>query len=216
MHFRATTTEGAVLFLIVYGSFVVALVGRGMVRAWVASWLGDRSARDAGQGTPNPLRHFDLIGWIVAPIVCRSTVGWGKEPPIRFDALRNPRRDAVIIAVAGAATSFALAVLSGVMIHRLEASGLLLSSETAKVVVPLTLLMFGGANLELAFFNLVPLPPLDAGIALYPFLTPEQAATLDQFAGHWFARIVYAILASIGYELLAQPRHIVQYWLLPT
>lgn len=125
---------------------------------WVANQCGDETARMLGRLTLNPIKHIDPMGTILVPIVLYFTgspflFGWAKPVPINFNALKYPKRDMILVALAGPASNFIMALLwSFAIIIALSLESQLLI-EMAKFGVVI--------NLVLGVFNLLPLPPLD-------------------------------------------------------
>lgn len=139
---------------------------------WVANQCGDATARMLGRLTLNPIKHIDPMGTILVPIVLYFTgspflFGWAKPVPINFNALKYPKRDMILVALAGPASNFIMALLwsFAIMIAlSLESQSLI---EMAKFGVVI--------NLVLGVFNLLPLPPLD-GSRIVSALLPNNLA----------------------------------------
>ncbi len=130
---------------------------------WAAEKLGDDTARRLGRVTANPLRHVDPFGTLVLPgllIFMKSpfVFGWAKPVPVAFHRLRDPKRDMVWVALAGPAVNMLQAVIAAWAMHFThlppEWLGAWLHQNLNNAVV---------ANVFLAAFNLIPLPPLDGG-----------------------------------------------------
>src|SRR4030065_1044138 len=100
-------------------AFVVAITIHETAHAWMADRLGDPTPRMMGRLSLNPLVHYDPIGTtlLLVLVVMRAfgipviPFGWAK--PVRFDPynLKNPRRDAAIISLAGPLSNFILAII---------------------------------------------------------------------------------------------------------
>ena len=140
---------------------------------WAAYKLGDPTAKLAGRLTLNPIMHVDPVGTIFLPGVLIALrllgmntflFGWAKPIPVNFSRLRNPRRDMMLVGLAGPAVNVVMAVAI---------------SQLARVPVPLEVYKFVEAavfiNLLLATFNMIPIPPLD-GSRLVMGLLPRQLA----------------------------------------
>lgn len=129
--------------------------------AWVADRLGDPNPRLDGRLTLNPLAHLDLIGTLLLLV---AHFGWGK--PVRFDPynLKNPRRDAALISLAGATANLLLAGLCAVLLRFIP---LVFISELLQAIIIM--------NVSLGIFNLIPIHPLD-GFKVVEGLLPEHAA----------------------------------------
>lgn len=152
--------DGMVLFL----CFIPVLTFHEFAHAWAASKLGDDTARLLGRVTLNPLAHIDLLGTIVLPglaILLSATnsglagfvIGWGKPVPVNPYNLRNRRRDDTLVSLAGPAMNLLLALGMAVLarIATLAGSEVLINTALQIMMV----------SLFLAFFNLLPIPPLD-------------------------------------------------------
>ena len=147
---------------------------------YVAWRLGDDTAYRLGRVTINPLKHIDPFGTILLPgllILMRQpfVFGYAKPVPVRFDRLGSPRRDSVLVAVAGPLANLASALASALLIHgaaRLPAPAASWALSTLSVSVQL--------NLVLAVFNMLPLPPLDGGRVVVGLLPRSLAPWLLQ------------------------------------
>jgi Zn-dependent protease len=143
---------------------------------WVASLLGDHSARMMGRITLNPLKHIDLVGTIIVPAFLYFTsgfiFGWAKPVPINYQALRSPKKDMLWVAIAGPASNFMMAAiwLIATLIAINTDSHFL--AKMAQVGVQI--------NLLLAVLNLLPLPPLDGGRVVSSLLPPKLSYQYDQ------------------------------------
>ena len=169
-------------------------------QAWAANRLGDPTARMMGRLTMNPVRHFDLLGMLVWPILfiyqSPLVLGWGK--PITFTPrnFRNPSRDEMIATLAGPAAQLLAAVVALLVLiivrHTIPGSidSLVIASELAMRnislgtqglpgIFPLILFLYFCilVNILLFVFNLVPLPFLDGGKILMHYLPYNAAKT---------------------------------------
>ena len=144
---------------------------------FVAKLLGDKTALMLGRVTLNPMKHIDLIGTVLLPvlmlIVGGFVFGWAKPVPVTWENLRHPKRDMAIVALAGPLSNLLMA-LFWAMIIKLS---IMLSGSVDWVARPL--MYMGGAgiiiNIILIVLNLLPIPPLDGGRILSGML-PKQIA----------------------------------------
>ena len=98
--------------------------------------------------------------------------GWAKPVPVDYRQLRNPRRDMVIVALAGPGMNFLLALVASLGLLFINQSGA--QPEGAALFVAQNLFNFLLINIFLAVFNLIPLPPFDGGHVVEGFL-PRSA-----------------------------------------
>lgn len=163
-------------FLLYILSLVIAITIHEFSHAFVADRLGDPTPRLQGRLTLNPLAHLDPIGSLLMLI---ARFGWGK--PVVFDPynLKNPRRDAGLISIAGPISNLLLATFCSMLLHLLLFMRLSLLSNSL-----LSLFSFGlmsllqpliVLNIVLAIFNLVPIHPLD-GFKIVEGLLPHDKA----------------------------------------
>lgn len=153
-------------FLIVAALLIVAISVHEFAHAALADHLGDPTPRLSGRLTLNPLAHLDPIGTF---LLFFAGFGWGK--PVMFDPfnLRNPRKDAAVISLAGPSSNIAMAILASILIRLTQNFPLLpLSSFLFDI-----LSLFIYYNILLAIFNLIPIHPLD-GFKVIAGLLPKK------------------------------------------
>lgn len=144
---------------------VIALSFHEWAHAYAAWKLGDPTARNLGRMTLNPFAHIDPIGCILMLLV---RFGWAKPVPINIRNFKKPRRDDIIVSLAGVGVNFVLAFLS------LGVLGLLIHFYVLNEIVLNIMLNFCFINLGLMVFNLIPIPPLD-GSKIMAVLLPDRA-----------------------------------------
>lgn len=142
---------------------------------YVANKLGDPTAKNLGRITLNPMKHFDLLGFL-SMVIFR--VGWANPVPINARNFKNPRRDMAISAAAGPLSNLCLAFIFAILLKILNvAYGFItFTSETAFFVMYLLeIMLLSGVvlNINLMIFNLIPIPPFDGSRILYVFLPTE-------------------------------------------
>ena len=131
---------------------------------YAAYRLGDPTAARMGRLTLNPLAHLDPVGALML-LVFRF--GWAKPVPIEPRHFRYPRRDMVIVSLAGSAGNFLTAVICGLLV-RLLPGPFMAFPALGRFIVLMILI-----NLGLGVFNLIPIPPLDGSKLLYVLLPPR-------------------------------------------
>jgi Zn-dependent protease len=162
---------------------------------YVARHFGDTTAWRLGRISLNPLRHIDLVGTIIVPLVILVTsklaagtgilFGWAKPVPVNFHALRNPKRDMLWVAAAGPAANLVMAVAWAMVLK----VGMLLPPNL--FTLPLSLMAEAGitVNVVLMVLNLLPILPLDGG-RIAVSLLPNRLA------------LGYARLEPLGFPIL--------------
>jgi len=155
--------------------------------------LGDPTAKLYGRLSLNPLRHVDPLGTVVVPLVLLVSsapflFGWAKPVPVDVRRLRNPRRDSVLVALAGPGANLVLATLSVMLLAVLRDGSLPLDVTRWTLLTLRNMLIL---NLVLAVFNMLPVPPLDGGRVAVGLLPRGPAM--------WLAGLErYGILLLIG------------------
>lgn len=180
---------------------------------YVAWRLGDDTAYRLGRVSFNPLKHVDPFGTVILPALLFMTggflFGWAKPVPVNFGRLHQPRRDMVLVAVAGPATNIVLALVSALLINLAVAM-----PEGIAVWLVDCLGRSVLINLVLAVFNMLPLPPLDGGrvaVGLLPRALALPLARLERFGFFILIGLVF-ILPMIG-ERLGMDLNVF-YWLI--
>jgi Zn-dependent protease len=146
--------------------------------AWTAKRFGDDTAERMGRLTLNPIAHIDLIGLIVM-IASQFRFGWAKPVPVNPMNLRNPRVADIWISAAGPLSNFGLAIIAGTIFRLLHAS--MSGMQSLPEAIPTMLTYAVWINVSLAFFNLIPLFPLDGSHILRNLLPREYEASMDRF-----------------------------------
>ena len=176
-----------------FGVLLISLTIHEAAHAWTADKLGDPTARMRGRVSLNPLVHIDWIGTVLLPIIAAVSglplIGWAKPVPVNARNLQNPRRDFMIVAAAGPISNLLQAFVAAAVIRL--AFGEISALESGPVRTALILGVY--INLLLAFFNLIPVPPLDGGNVLAGLLPPRLAGSYDQLRQYGFL-VLYALM----------------------
>ena len=167
---------------------------------WIASKLGDHTARMMGRVTLDPTKHIDPIGTIAIPLVLLLSssgfiFGWAKPVPINFNALRNGKNGMIWVALAGPGANIVMAVCW------------LFVMIIAKNNMPLLYNMgwFGiQINCILAVFNLLPIPPLDGSRVISALLPNRLAYQYNQLEQYGLF-ILLGLMFIGGFDYLIRP-----------
>lgn len=185
---------------------IVAVVFHEVAHGWMALQYGDRTARLANRLTLNPIMHAHGVGTFVLPLVLfflKSPImfGFARPVPVQFSNLQPRRRGMAMVAFAGPAANFMLAFAS-VMLLRLE---VVVTPEEAPLFYTM-LYRSVMINLALAFFNLLPVMPLDGGRIIYSML-PAAKKRPDYNGGNlgYWVIVGLLILPMLGGPNLIAP-----------
>ncbi len=177
-------------FVIVAGALVLSITIHEFAHAWMADRLGDPTPRHQGRVTLDPRAHLDPIGTLAILLI---GFGWGK--PVMFDPynLRNPVKDASLIALAGPASNIILAVVVSLLASVIPPVGILTAAVLGSIVSTIVFL-----NVMLAVFNLVPIHPLDGSKILMALLPEDTAHEYELFMRRNGMFVLLALLIPWG------------------
>jgi Zn-dependent protease len=209
--------------------------------AWMASRLGDQTARMLGRVTLNPIKHIDPLGTIIIPLAMlflpgfgRFLIGWAKPTPVTTRNFKNIRRDDILTTLAGPASNLLMAIVSLIgllVLENVSATGRLSViaavftanhvqlpiDGTLPAMFPVALLFYMGVwlNLILAIFNLLPLPPLDGSHILRNVLPYNWIPMYDRLG--MFSLILMVLVGGWVVNLFVSPAlNMVNHMLLPS
>ncbi|HEX5236080.1 MAG TPA: site-2 protease family protein [Silvibacterium sp.] len=195
--------QAVIIKVFEFAILVFALSLHEAAHAWMASRLGDPTARMLGRLTLNPMKHIDPFGTILVPLAMLFLfpggfiVGWAKPTPVTPRNFKNLRRDDILTTLAGPVSNLAAAVAATIvliLLARLSATGAVVVRGLARgglpdmsaptLLVPFAVILYLAVwlNLILAVFNLIPLPPLDGSHVVRHFL-PYKALRLYDSIG---------------------------------
>lgn len=189
-----------------YIPFLFALCFHEYAHGWMARRRGDNTAEVMGRLTMNPVAHMDLIGTFILPlaaIIFASPIffGWAKPVPVDTRNLRKPKSDMFWIALAGPLSNILLAAIGAIMIGVVAKFFPAFPYAKGLAQILSTFIM---TNLFLAFFNMLPLHPLDGGKVLARFLPAQLNFKLEQNQ-HITSMILMALMFTGAFRLLAAP-----------
>ena len=192
-------------WLIIIPILLFSVVIHECAHAIAAERAGDPTARMMGRITLNPLPHIDPIGSILVPallILTNSTFffAWARPVPVNPYNFRNPRKDDIAVSFAGPLSNLVLALAFAMLL--LAVILFVPAAREPSFFRSSYFLLFNYGiliNLILAFFNLIPIPPLDGSHILRNLLPPEAARKYDRIQPYGFI----ILLVAIYFNLLA-------------
>lgn len=177
-----------------------------VAHGWVANKLGDKTALMMGRITLNPLKHIDLVGTILVPMIFiligGFVFGWAKPVPVNWHNLKNPRRDMALVALAGPGANLLMAIFW---------------AAVAKIFMEFTQAGFSNGkvlaymgvagvsiNVMLMILNLIPIPPLDGSRVASSLMSRDMALKYDTIERYGFIiLIVLMFTGALAYILKA-------------
>ena len=183
----------AILFISV---LLISIVVHEVAHAWQARREGDDTADKLGRITLNPLPHLDLMGSLIVPVILYYSgtgflFGWAKPVPVNPANYREPVAGDIRVSMAGIVANLALAVIATILMAVLVKVSAITGVGEVLIPVGVALRYAVFINLILAFFNLIPVPPLDGSHVLAHLLPPDLALRYRHFGK-------YGVLALMG------------------
>ena len=170
---------------------IMSVVIHELSHGYMAELLGDPTPRLQGRLTLNPLKHLELFGSFLVPVLTSLTgftFGWAK--PIEWNPynVKNKRIGEILISIAGPASNLLIAIVFGLVV-RIFGNELPTSFIQISVYVILI-------NIVLAVFNMIPLPPLDGSKVLFSLLPPSMnniRVTLERYSIFFFLILIFVL-----------------------
>ena len=172
---------------------VIAIVFHEVAHGLVARRLGDPTAESKGRLSLNPIKHIDPFGTVILPMLLALShapmFGWAKPVPVNYSRLNNPRRDMVLVALAGPGMNLILALVgTAILAATVEAKtgvGAFIAANALNFVL---------INIFLAIFNLLPVPPFDGGHVVEGLLPPGPAQSFRKLGRYSLLVLVLLLL----------------------
>jgi len=159
---------------------------------WVAWRCGDPTAKNLGRLSFNPIVHLDPIG---ALCLLFAPIGWAKPVPVNPYNFRNPRRDDILVSLAGIGANLATAVVAALVFRLALGLGAIGSSPVAQAVWTMVVVLVQ-ISVGLAIFNIIPVPPLDGSHVLKNLLPYDMAAAYQRLAP--VTSMIFLVLVVAG------------------
>jgi Zn-dependent protease len=174
---------------------------------YVARMFGDPTAWQAGRISLNPIRHIDIVGTIIVPLVLLFSTkllggggllfGWAKPVPVDWGRLRRPKRDMLWVALAGPASNMVMAILWAISLRVLADMGG--SQDDFWVQMAIAGIQ---VNLILMALNLIPLPPLDGGRIVFSLLPDRAAWQYSRIEPYGLLLLIILMLTGVLWVIL--------------
>lgn len=185
-------------------SFIIGITIHETAHAWMGNKLGDPTAKDLRRISLNPVRHIDLLGSIFLPLLTlifsQSLIGWAKPTPYNPANLKHIKKDELLIAVAGPISNLLLAAIFILSMWIIGLSSYLFLGPDISLMETLLdfILYLAIGNLILAFFNLLPIPPLDGATFLKILLPHRFGSYVDTVGQYGFFILMFASFTPAG------------------
>jgi Zn-dependent protease len=181
--------------------------------AWAADKLGDPTAKMLGRLTINPMAHADPVGTFLLPLLAMTTgikwlFGWAKPVPVTHENFRHPRRDSMLVSLAGPAANIILFLIALGGLAAVRLSGAITTGSGGVVEEFLTIFFI--LNFVLAVFNLVPITPLDGHWIIKAVLPPKWSYAYSRLDRYGFVILLgllyfgfFRVILNVTLTLLA-------------
>jgi len=190
---------------ILFGCLVVAIILHEISHGVAALWLGDDTAKRAGRLTLNPIPHIDPFGSLVLPamgaLAGLPIIGYAKPVPVNTMRLRNPRRDTVLVSLAGPASNLVMMSIAALatrwLLHGGSSVATAFDAKGDNLLIDIVF-SFAVVNLLLGLFNLLPIPPLDGSAIFERFLPNQWLPTWYRFRPYGLLVVFLAVFMVPG------------------
>jgi Zn-dependent protease len=177
------------IFILLSFALIISISIHEFSHAFMADKLGDSTARDMGRLTINPKAHLDPMGTLLLVFI---GFGWGKPVPFNPFNLKNPKRDAALISLAGPVSNLLLATLLAFVL-RVVPMGEMFSMFFYFLIL---------YNLMLGFFNLIPLGPLDGNKIVFGFLPNKLAIQWAELQRYSMFMLIFLLLTNFTDKII--------------
>ena len=212
--------------LIAFAVLLFSLTVHEAAHAWSADKLGDPTARTLGRVTFNPAAHVDPIGTILFPLLAMASslplIGWAKPVPVNPRKYRNYRAGDIRVSLAGIVTNLGLAVIATLLLIAIAHLANLAPALGPSLEAVARMVNYGVlVNLVLAFFNLIPIPPLDGSHVLYHLLPPQLGLRYRELSRYGMlililllmvGRPIFSVLMTPAWVLYQMAMNLVSLW----
>lgn len=189
-------SQSPLTVVIVLAIVLVSVILHELSHGLVAYWLGDKTAKEAGRLTLNPLKHIDPFMSILVPVILyllKAPVFGGAKPvPVNYQNLKWREWGMALVAAAGPLTNFLIALIAFLIYNF---SGLSYQAEASTLHFIFSEIIY--INLGFMIFNLIPIPPLDGSRILYA-ISPDPVRNIMNRIEQFGVIIVYVLILLFG------------------
>ncbi len=212
-------------FLLIVPVLLFSVVVHEVAHAWQALREGDPTARDLGRITLNPLPHLDMVGSIIVPVVLHFLpgdflFGWAKPVPVNPRNYRNYRAGDIRVSLAGIVSNLGLVAVCAALLALMAMLGVAsptTGGASGSLATSIVLILTYGVfiNLILAYFNLIPVPPLDGSHVLYHLLPPALAVRYRSMGRYGITLLFFTlVLFPEAFAMALSPVFLAFQWIL--
>lgn len=171
------------IFIVIIAGLILALAFHEAAHAYAAHMLGDDTAKNEGRLTINPFAHLDILGTLS---LIFFKFGWGKPVPVNPNNFKSPAFGNLMVAIAGPSMNLLIAVILAMVARFLPIESIAFSIIDAIVYI----------NILLAFFNLLPIPPLDGSKILGLFMSQESYYELEKYGPFILIAFIFVVATT--------------------
>lgn len=192
--------KGSLISLLMLVPIVlISLTFHEVAHGYVAYLCGDKTARNFGRLTLNPIKHLDLVGALMMLII---GFGWAKPVPINPRNFKNFKRDLVLVSIAGPLSNFVLAFIAVILLvvfNNLLNINFTSATTSSQIIFLIYYFfsLFATLNIGLGLFNLIPIPPLDGSRILSVLLPARLSIAYNKIED--YTRYIFLGLILLSY-----------------
>lgn len=176
---------------------IISVVIHEVSHGYAANLLGDPTAKYAGRLTLNPIRHLEILGSFIVPLLTFMAggliFGWAKPVPYNPYNLKYQKWGPAIVAVAGPFSNFIVALFFGLIVRLAIGGAFILSPALVEIMITIIFV-----NVVLMIFNLIPIPPLDGSKILFSILPLSMSHVADFLERYGFIFLIIFVFFFFG------------------
>lgn len=177
---------------------IVSIIFHELAHGYTAYFLGDPTAKYAGRLTLNPLKHLEVFGSILVPLITYSlggvVFGWARPVPYNPYNIKN-RHGEVLVAIAGPLSNFLIAFVFAMYFRTLDAVAMFSPNGQLALLIVMV-------NITLGVFNMIPIPPLD-GFKVFTGILPRNFGYIKEYIEK--NMFLFIIIFIFGFSLILDP-----------